>query len=246
MTVIPAIDLRGGRCVRLRQGDFARETIYGDDPLTLASSYADAGLPRLHVVDLDGARSGKQRHQAVVSRIVETTGLMVQLGGGIRSGEALAGWLEAGVARCVVGSMVASEPDVVAGWFETFGAESIVLALDVRTGNGHDPLLAIHGWTRDAGVTLWDAIDRFRPAGLRHVLCTDVALDGTMSGPNVSLYETLATRYPELEIQASGGVRGIGDLAALRAAGCAAAITGRALLDSAVTPREVMSFLQGA
>jgi phosphoribosylformimino-5-aminoimidazole carboxamide ribotide isomerase len=134
----------------------------------------------------------------------------------------------------------------VAEWFGAFGAESIVLALDVRTGTGHEPLLAIHGWTYDAGVTLWDAIDRLRPAGLRHVLCTDVALDGTMSGPNVPLYETLATRYPELEIQASGGVRGIQDLAALRAAGCAAAITGRALLDSAVTPTEVMSFLQGA
>ena len=246
MTVIPAIDLRGGRCVRLRQGDFARETVYDDDPVVLASRYADAGFRRLHIVDLDGARSGQQRHQAIVARIVETTGLMVQLGGGIRHREAIAGWLDAGVARCVIGSMAASEPDAVEEWFEAFGAESIVLALDVRTGAGHDPVLAIHGWTRDAGVTLWEAIERFLPAGLRHVLCTDVALDGTMSGPNVSLYESVRKRYPELEIQASGGVRGVEDLAALSTAGCAAAITGRALLDSAVSPEEIMSFLQDA
>ena len=246
MTVIPAIDLRGGRCVRLRQGDFARETVYADDPLALASSYADGGFDRLHVVDLDGARSGEQRHQAIVSQIVDGTGLMVQLGGGIRNRDTLAAWLEAGVARCIVGSMAASEPDTVAGWFEAHGAEAIVLALDVRTREGGDPVLSIHGWTRDAGMTLWQAIERFRPAGLRHVLCTDVGRDGTMSGPNLALYEALATRYPELEIQASGGVRGVDDLAALRAAGCTAAVTGRALMDAAVTPAEVMSFLRGA
>jgi phosphoribosylformimino-5-aminoimidazole carboxamide ribotide isomerase len=246
MTVIPAIDLRGGRCVRLRQGDFAQETVYGDDPLALAHGYADSGFTRLHVVDLDGARSGEQRHQAIVSRIVEATGLMVQLGGGIRHRDALAAWLDAGVARCVVGSMAASDPDTVADWFGAYGTDSLVLALDVRTGDGHEPLLSIHGWTRDAGVTLWQALERFRPLGLRHVLCTDVARDGTMNGPNVELYEALATRCPELEVQASGGVRGVADLADLRAAGCAAAITGRALLDAAVTPAEVMSFLRGA
>lgn len=246
MTVIPAIDLRGGRCVRLLQGDFERETVYGDDALAIASSYAAGGFSRLHVVDLDGARSGEQRHQAVVSQIIADTGLMVQLGGGIRQRDALAAWLEAGVARCVVGSAAAREPDVVAEWLETYGGDSIVLALDVRTADGHDPVLSIHGWTRDTDITLWQAVERFRPAGLRHVLCTDVARDGTMEGPNVALYESLATRYPELEIQASGGVRGIADLAALRAAGCAASITGRALLDSALTPAEVRSFLRDA
>lgn len=244
--VFPAIDLRGGRCVRLRQGDFAQETVYGDDPLALASSYAESGFSRLHVVDLDGARSGEQRHQPIVSQIVEATGLLVQLGGGIRRRDTLAAWLDAGVARCVVGSMAASEPGTVADWFRTYGTDSIVLALDVRTRDGHDPVLSTHGWTRDAGITLWQAIERFRPLGLRHVLCTDVARDGTMNGPNVELYETLAARYPELEIQASGGVRGIADLAGLREAGCAAAVTGRALLDSAVTPAEVMSFLRDA
>lgn len=246
MNVIPAIDLRAGRCVRLRQGDFARETVYGDDPVALASSYAESGFSRLHVVDLDGARSGEQRHQAVVSRIVDTTGLMVQLGGGIRHRDALAGWLEAGVARCVIGSMAASEPDTVAGWFETYGADAIVLALDVRTRDGCEPVLSIDGWTRNTEVTLWQAIERFRPVGLRHVLCTDVARDGTMSGPNLALYEALASRCPALEIQASGGVRGLDDLTALRAAGCSAAITGRALLDSAITPAEVMAFLRDA
>lgn len=246
MTVIPAIDLRGGRCVRLRQGDFTRETVYEQDPLALARGYAESGFSQLHVVDLDGARSGEQAHQVVVSQIVETTGLRVQLGGGIRRRATLDGWLAAGVARCVVGSLAVSEPDTVAEWIAASEGRSVVLALDVRLRDGREPVLSTHGWTRDSETTLWQALERFRAAGLRHVLCTDVDRDGTMSGPNVPLYAELARRYPDLEVQASGGVRGLEDLAALREAGCAAAITGRALLDAALTPAEVVSFQRGA
>ncbi len=246
MIVIPAIDLRHGKCVRLRQGDFNRETVYNDDPMLVARHYRDSGFENLHVVDLDGARSGQQQHQDVVGKIVAATGLVVQLGGGIRDRHSLEYWLQSGVSRCVIGSVAVSEPDLVAGWLDEFGADSIVLALDVRMNPGQEPCLAIHGWMEDTDTTLWQAIERYCAADAKHILCTDVGRDGMMSGPNLGLYEELIRRYPDLQVQASGGVRNLEDLDALRRAGCAAAITGRALLDSSITPSEVLSFLRDA
>ncbi|HLT90766.1 MAG TPA: 1-(5-phosphoribosyl)-5-[(5-phosphoribosylamino)methylideneamino]imidazole-4-carboxamide isomerase [Woeseiaceae bacterium] len=238
MIVIPAIDLRDGRCVRLLQGDFARETVWHDDPATLARDYRQAGFDHLHVVDLDGARDGRQRHEALVRAMVDEGGAVVQLGGGLRSQAAVERWLAAGVARCVVGSMAVEDPDAVAGWIEEFGPERIVVALDVRCAEGRDPVPAIRGWQSDAPVTLWECIDRYLASGLLHVLCTDVGRDGTLAGPNLDLYRELRRRYPALALQASGGVRDERDLAALEALGCAAAITGRALLEGTLDARE--------
>ncbi len=246
MIVIPAIDLRQGKCVRLRQGDFKRETVYNDDPMQVARHYRDSGFEYLHVVDLDGARSGQQQHRDVVGKIVAATGLVVQLGGGIRDRHSLEYWLQSGVSRCVIGSVAVSEPDLVAGWLDEFGADSIVLALDVRINPDREPCLAIHGWTEETDTTLWQAIERYCAADAKHILCTDVGRDGMMSGPNLALYEELIRRYPDLQVQASGGVRNLEDLDALRRAGCAAAITGRALLDSSLAPSEVVSFLRDA
>ncbi len=245
MNVIPAIDLRDGRCVRLLQGEFEHETVYGDDPVAIARRYAAAGFDRLHVVDLDGARSGEQRHRDAVTALIGATGLSVQLGGGIRTRETLARWLDAGVARCIVGSLAVTAADTVADWLAEFGPERVVLAFDVRTG-GAAPVPAIHGWTEDAAASLWQCLDRYRGAGLRHVLCTDVARDGALGGPNADLYRDIVARYPALELQASGGVRDIGDLNALRALGCAAAVTGRALLDGRISDAEIERFLQSA
>lgn len=245
MNIIPAIDLKDGRCVRLLQGEFTRETDYGDDPVAIARRYAAAGCDRLHVVDLDGARSGVQRHRDAVAALIGATGLSVQLGGGIRSRETLGRWLDAGVARCIIGSLAVTRTDTVADWLAEFGAEHVVLAFDVRTG-GEAPVPALHGWTEDADATLWQCLDRYRDAGLRHVLCTDVGRDGALSGPNDGLYKEILARYPDLELQASGGVRDIGDLAALRAVGCAAAVTGRAMLDGRISGKEIRQFLQNA
>lgn len=246
MIVLPAIDLRQGKCVRLRQGDFNRETVYNDDPLQVARHYRDNGFENLHVVDLDGARSGQQQHQDTVAEIVAATGLVVQLGGGIRDRHSLEYWLQAGVSRCVIGSVAVSEPDLVCGWLDEFGADSIVLALDVRMNSDHEPCLAIHGWLEDTDTTLWKAIEHYCAADARHILCTDVGRDGMMSGPNLALYEELVRRFPDVQVQASGGVRNVQDLDALRRTGCAAAITGRALLDLSITPSEVLSFLRDA
>lgn len=244
MIVIPAIDLKDGHYVRLYQGDFDRETRYGDDPVELALRYRSIGFDHLHVVDLDGALTGEQQHRTVVSKIAAAAGFVLQVGGGIRSRDSITGWFDAGASRCVVGSLAVTEPHTVAGWFQEFGAERVVLALDVRVNGEGVPILATHGWTRPSDVTLWECIERYRGCGLKHVLCTDIALDGALSGPNGQLYAEFLRRYPDLELQASGGVRDLHDLGQLRALRCAAAITGRALLDGRITDEDMSSFLQ--
>ena len=246
MKIIPAIDLKDGKCVRLLQGDFNRQTDYSDDPLSMAMSFAALEIDTLHVVDLDGAQSGTQRNRAIVEAIAERAPVRVQLGGGLRSREALSRWFDAGVTRCVVGSRAVSEPDEVAGWLAAFGSERMVLALDVHIDGAGSPLLATHGWTRSSETRLWDCIAFFLEHGLSHVLCTDVSRDGAMAGPNTELYRETLRRFPSLELQASGGVRHVDDLHTLAAAGLPAAITGRALLDGAITADEVASFPQSA
>jgi len=244
--IIPAIDLRGGRCVRLYQGAFDRETLYSDDPQAVAEGFEDMGFRNLHLVDLDGARSGTQQHQDLVRAIARETRLEVQLGGGIRDRASVEAWLEAGVTRCVIGSIAIDDPATVAAWMDEFGADRIVLALDVRIDEHGAPLLATHGWTRTTGNRLWDYVDEIRSRGLRHVLCTDVGRDGAMAGPNLDLYREFCARYPDIRLQASGGVRHVGDLVTLRSIGADAAITGKALLDGKITRQEIESFLRGA
>lgn len=245
MRIIPAIDLQAGRCVRLFKGDFAQVTEYSDDPLELAGRFASMQVDEIHVVDLDGARTGSQQNQAVVAAIAAQAGISVQVGGGIRDGETLRRWLAGGVARCVIGSLAVSDGDTVAGWIDDLGAERIVLALDVNIVDGL-PLVATHGWARKSTVSLWDCVDRYGAAAIRHVLCTDIGRDGAMLGPNLDLYSEFLRRYPDIQLQASGGVRHIADIEALRDAGVPAAITGRALLDGRISDTEVRSFRQSA
>lgn len=246
MRIIPAIDLKDGHCVRLYQGDFDRETRYGDDPLAVADDYRGFGFSELHVVDLDGARDGSPGNRDLVARLVADAGFAVQVGGGIRNRATAERWLDAGVARVVIGSVAVAEPRRVMRWMRTLGAERFVLALDVRCVDDGTPMLATHGWTRDSGVSLWDCLEAFADSGLGQVLCTDVGRDGALVGPALDLYTEFVARHPELALQASGGVSSIGDLAALRDCGAAAAITGRALLDGRIRREEVASFRQSA
>ena len=245
MKIIPAIDLHDGKCVRLYKGDFGKVTHYSDQPLEIARTYAALSVDDLHVVDLDGARTGSQMNARVVREICAETPLDVQLGGGIREDERVRYWLENGVARCVVGSVAVVEPERVGTWIEDFGADRIVLALDVSIEKD-GPVLATHGWTKSAGIRLWDLLDRYSSLGATHLLCTDIGRDGAMSGPNFDLYATLLHRYPGIRLQASGGVRDIGDIRRLRDIGVPAAITGKAMLDGKITAAEVESFLQSA
>jgi phosphoribosylformimino-5-aminoimidazole carboxamide ribotide isomerase len=246
MNIIPAIDLKQGACVRLYQGDFAKQTHYSSEPLAVAKGFRESGFRYLHIVDLDGAQSGEQRNRETVRDLVSASGLDVQLGGGLRDRSALVDWFAAGVQRAVIGSLAVTDSAAVREWLQEFGADRFVLALDCRCDNDGTPWLATHGWTKRADVTLWECIDRFVDAGLVHVLCTDVSRDGAMSGPSIDLYREFVARYPQLQLQASGGVRGIADLRELRKLGAAAAISGRALLDGCISNEEIASFQQSA
>jgi phosphoribosylformimino-5-aminoimidazole carboxamide ribotide isomerase len=245
MDLLPAIDLREGRCVRLLKGDFAQETRYAVEPVELAQQYRELGARWLHVVDLDGARLGEPVNLALVRRMQEAADIRVQLGGGIRTRASLEQALGV-AARVVVGSLAVSDPDTVAAWLREVGSDRLTLALDVRLDADGTPLIATHGWTRASTLTLAAAVERFAAAGLKHVLCTDIDRDGALSGPNVALYRDCVTRWPGIAFQASGGVRGVADLAALAEAGVAATVSGKALLEGRLTSEEIRPFLRGA
>ncbi|HUX73942.1 MAG TPA: 1-(5-phosphoribosyl)-5-[(5-phosphoribosylamino)methylideneamino] imidazole-4-carboxamide isomerase [Steroidobacteraceae bacterium] len=246
MRLIPAIDLRGGRCVRLRHGDFGAETLYAAPPLELLAKYRDAGADWLHVVDLDGARDGHAGNGALIARLAALRAVKLQVGGGLRSRAAIAPLLATGVARAVVGSAALTDPGEVREWLAEFGAERIALAFDVRLDARGTPRVATHGWRRQSALCLWEAVEGFAARALKHVLCTDVRRDGALSGPNVALYREAAARFPEIAWQASGGVRDARDLAELEAAGAAAAISGKALLDELIPAEELRAFLPNA
>lgn len=244
MKIIPAIDIKDGKCVRLLQGDFEKTTEYSSDPTEIARQFAAFAATDLHLVDLDGARFGKQMNKAIVAAIASVSNLEIQLGGGIRDAETVSNWLATGVTRCVIGSLAVTEPDTVKAWLSRFGGDKIVLALDVKLDEQKEPLLTTHGWTRDTNTSLFECIKDFMSAGLQHVLCTDVSRDGAMAGPNIELYERVLASFPDLQLQASGGVRNIDDLEKLRRIGVPAAISGRALLDGKITAEEIETFLR--
>lgn len=243
---IPAIDLKDGRCVRLYQGRFDQVSQYAADPEELARRYLALGVDWVHVVDLDGARDGAGGNREVIARMARLSRGRVQVGGGIRSHADVAAMLEIGAGRVVIGSAAAERPDDVRRWFAEFGAERLVLAFDVQLDEAGTPWCRTRGWTADAGLSLWDAIALYRDAGLRHLLCTDVARDGAMTGPNLDLYRDCATRFPDIGLQASGGVRDAADLEALRQTGASCAIIGKALLDGRITDEEIRTFLRNA
>src|SRR6187549_2701930 len=245
MELIPAIDLRNGRCVRLLQGDFEQETRYSVDPVELAQQYRELGARTLHIVDLDGAKQGVPVNLPVIRLMRAAAGIDVQLGGGIRARTSLEEALEV-AARAVIGSLAVGDPELVAAWLTEFGPDRLTLALDVRVGADGTPMIATHGWTRASTLSLGAAIERFAAAGLKHVLCTDIERDGALSGPNVTLYRDCVQRWPGIEFQASGGVRDASDLKALAAAGVTATVSGKALLEGRLKPEEIRPFLRGA
>jgi phosphoribosylformimino-5-aminoimidazole carboxamide ribotide isomerase len=246
MELVPSIDLRGGRAVRLFQGEFARETRAPITPARLFRRFSGAGVSRVHIVDLDGARDGVAGNRAVLRALVGQGGPRIQAGGGIRRLADVECLLADGVERAVVGSIAIESPSTVADWVRRFGAERLVAALDVRLGPEGTPRLATHGWQRDSQRTLWEHAERLAAAGVRHVLCTDIGRDGALAGPNVGLYRECVRRFPAIAWQASGGVRDATDLHALAATGVACAISGRALIEDRIPLREIAPFLPAA
>jgi phosphoribosylformimino-5-aminoimidazole carboxamide ribotide isomerase len=246
MLLIPAIDLRNGACVRLFQGDFSAETRYEHDPAALLERYRYLGAPWLHVVDLDGARNGTLANRGLIVSLARCAGIHLQVGGGVRSLAVVEDLLAAGVQRVVVGSAAIEQADEVAGWIDRFGADRICLAFDCRLDELGTPRPRTRGWTEGVNMDLWSALKRFEATGLKHVLCTDIARDGAMTGPNIALYREATSRFPYLQWQASGGVRDGADLRALENTGVAAAVSGKALLESRITFEELQPFLPNA
>ncbi|MDR2130400.1 MAG: 1-(5-phosphoribosyl)-5-[(5-phosphoribosylamino)methylideneamino] imidazole-4-carboxamide isomerase [Odoribacteraceae bacterium] len=220
--LIPAIDLIGGKCVRLTRGDYNRCTTYAGDPLDAALRFEEAGLTRLHLVDLDGARAGAVQHAGVLERIVSRVALQVDFSGGIRSFDDVRRVLDAGASWACIGSMAVEEPEQVAGWMERAGADRLIIGADTLDGT-----IRARGWQASTRLTIDDLIGRY-DGKIRHLMCTDIARDGTLEGPNIPLYSTLLERYPNVRLIASGGVRDLEDAARLVAAGLSGVIIGKA------------------
>lgn len=231
--IIPAIDLKDGRCVRLKQGRFDTVKVYRDDPLALAKQYVNDGARVLHLVDLDAAEGKGLDNRATIEKLAGSLDVTLQVGGGIRQRTQLDELLGCGAARAVIGSLAIKQTATVQQWLRDVGGDAIVLALDIKSAA--EPLVQIHGWQTPTAITLWQALDDFVDLGLTHLLCTDIERDGMQSGPSVDLYGEVMRRYPALQLQASGGVRDRADLDALSQAGVPFAISGRALLEGTLT-----------
>ncbi len=239
--VYPALDIRDGCVVRLLQGDYAQQTTYGDDPLPRAQAFATTGAGWMHLVDLDAAKAGGYTLAPLLAQITATTSLQVQTGGGVRGRDDVARILDAGASRVVVGSLAVREPDTVLDWLSEFGAEQLTIALDTRQGEDGVWRLPVHGWTETADITLDVLARRYAQAGMRHLLCTDIARDGMLTGPNIDLYTHLVRLLPGVAVQASGGVRDLDDVRAAQAAGCGGAVLGKALLEGRLTLAEALA-----
>ena len=240
MIIYPAIDLIDGNVVRLHKGDFDQLTKYDSDPVSVAQSYADAGAKWLHLVDLDGAKNPKNRQVGLIKKIIEGSGLQVQTGGGIRSFNDVKTLINAGASRVVIGSLAVLDPEITKHIFNTFGPERICLAADVIWQN-NGFYIAVSGWQEASALGLFDFIKTYQDSGLRHTLCTDIDRDGTLSGCNRDLYQTVKKKFPDLQLQASGGVSVLNDLMELPANGV---IIGKALYEGRFTLKQALEIVE--
>jgi len=224
--IYPAIDLMGGRCVRLSQGRFEEATIYPADPAEALAAFSAAGASWTHIVDLDGARERSPRQHDLIAGLARDARQHLQVAGGFRTRDQLARMFDAGIARVVIGSLAVQEPATAAAFLHEFGGDKITLAFDVRLA-GETPEVATSGWLETSGKSLWDALALYPDA--RHILVTDIGRDGMMTGPNLELIAGIVSRFPSLAVQASGGVSSLADLRALQDIGAAGAIVGKAL-----------------
>ena len=237
--IIPAIDIISGRCVRLSQGEYSSAKQYDALPVEVAQEYEAAGVRRLHIVDLDGAKNSEPCNLAVLEQIRRATLLDIEWGGGVKSREALAQVLDAGADRVICGSIAVSHPDDFRGWIEEFGADKMILGADVRNGK-----VAINGWLEDSQVGLEEIIEQFLPAGLNQVICTDISRDGMLAGVDCDFYTRLQTTYPSVDMIVSGGISSVADIEELDRMGLRAVIVGKALYEGRVTLKELEKWLQ--
>jgi phosphoribosylformimino-5-aminoimidazole carboxamide ribotide isomerase len=229
MEIIPAIDLIDGKCVRLTQGDYDRKKIYNENPLEVARQFEEAGLRRLHLVDLDGAKAGKLVNLQVLETLASETSMRIDYGGGIKRDEDIDAVFSAGAAIATVGSIAVKEPDTFYRWLGQYGGEKILAGADVRGEH-----MAVAGWTEETDLSVFDFLSEAAARGLTHAFCTDIARDGLLQGPSVALYQRIIGRFPALHFIASGGVSSGEDLLQLKEAGCAGAIVGKAIYEGRI------------
>lgn len=212
----------------------------------MVNDYADQGATWLHIVDLTGAKDTSKRQLTLIKSMVDTKRMQFQAGGGIRSEEEVAQLLDIGVSRVVIGSLAVKQPELVKSWVTKYGAEHIVLALDINISENGEKLIATHGWQENSGVALEDLLNDFASVGATHVLCTDISRDGTLQGANVELYEEISARFPNVSWQASGGIGSLNDISALKPTNVGGVILGRALLEGKFTVKEAIACWQNA
>lgn len=239
--IIPAIDLIGGRCVRLYKGDFNQRTDYADAPIDVAKSFAAQGATRMHVVDLDGAKHGNSEQIDLIIQLAKESGLAVQTGGGIREIAQIQRLLDGGVERVVVGSLSVTNPQMVKFWINEVGADKIVVALDINLDENGSPIPATRGWTEAGDKSLWHVLDDYAGSGLKTVLITDIGRDGVLGGSNVDLYKDVQTKYPTLDLITSGGVGTIDDVTSLKALNPHGIIIGKALYENRFTVADAVA-----
>ena len=232
--LIPAIDIIEGQCVRLTKGDYDQKTVYRDSPAEVAMEFEKIGFKRLHVVDLDGAKSKHIVNEQVLQAITAETSLTVDFGGGIKTDEDIEKAFGAGASMVTIGSIAVTNPDLFMGWLEKYGAKRIILGADVRHGK-----ISINGWKEDSSEDLLPFLKKYVDAGVKNVLCTEISKDGTLAGPAIELYRQVMTAYPELHLIASGGVSSIEDIQALDAAGIPAVVFGKAIYEGRIDLNEL-------
>jgi phosphoribosylformimino-5-aminoimidazole carboxamide ribotide isomerase len=230
MQIIPAIDLINGQCVRLEQGDYTRKKMYAEDPLEVAKAFEVAGITRLHLVDLDGAKAGHVVNLNVLERIAANTSLQIDFGGGVKSEADVQQLLDAGAQWVAVGSMAVKSVETMQQWFDAFGASRFFIGADVRGTK-----LAVSGWLEQTEVEIVPFIQQYMAKGVAAFFCTDISRDGLLQGPSLELYSMLLRECPGLQLTASGGVSGVNDLVQLQQAGCTAAIVGKAIYEGRIS-----------
>lgn len=236
--IIPAIDIIDGKCVRLTQGDYGKQKTYSDNPLEVAKLFEGYGVRRLHVVDLDGAKSSHVVNLRVLEQIASHTDLVIDFGGGIKSENDLTLSFNAGASMLTIGSLAVKNPDLVKGWLKDHGAERFIIGADVK-----DEKISINGWKEEGEDTLYPFLERYTSEGIVNVLCTDISRDGMLQGPSLTLYENILKRFPELHLIASGGVGGVDDIRKLNEMGVPAVVFGKAFYEGLIRIEQLKEFL---
>jgi phosphoribosylformimino-5-aminoimidazole carboxamide ribotide isomerase len=237
MVIIPAIDIIDGKCVRLTQGDYSRKKVYSQDPLDVAKMFENAGLQRLHLVDLDGAKAGSVQNWKVLENIAANTSLVIDFGGGVKTNKDVQVILGSGAALVTVGSIAVKNEELFSSWLTEYGADKFFLGADVK-----DEMIAVHGWLETTDISVFDLINKYAAKGITQVFCTDVAKDGLLKGASVDLYKKIIERFPSIELSASGGVSTVDDLTELQNIGCAGAIVGKAIYENKIALEQLISF----